>query len=279
MRRSFWRTYSTSLVCGWDRCCCRRPLQSQLWSRWGSFLQRGFEAPYWFYWSPTQKSRCSRPDGTQPGGESGQTCVGNIVAEGQSVWETCFSVLRFIFFLTRWMNLQSLHTHRGSFYKQDLPHFLHTLVFSAAFQRERKVTQRSHRLEEAKFLQRCDSVHFINWNRSFNFGRPDRGQPITTAEWRGLSFPRSEKLIYLGWQLLRASLFPQFWSFCYRSDKLTLYPVTSDSFSIALTCSQFRKIFQLVSFHSIFDGGRFGAGKKPPKNYANNVKMTLTEIE
>lgn len=134
--------------------------------------------------------------------------------------------------------------------------------FSAAFQHERKVTQWSHRLKEAKFLQRCGSVHFINGNRSFNFGRPDRGQPITTAEWQGLSFPRSEKLIYLGWQLLRASLFPQFWSFCYRSDKLTLYPVTSDSFSIALTCSQFRKIFELVSFHSIFDGGRFGAEKK-----------------
>lgn len=170
-------------------------------------------------------------------------------------------------FFNRLMNLKSLlvwlHTHWGGFYKQGLQHFLHTLA--SAFQRERKVTQWSHRLKEAKFLQRCDSVHFINWNRSFNFGRPDRGQPITTAEWRGLSFPRSEKLIYLGWQLLRASLFPQFWSFCYRSDKLTLYPVTSDSFSIALTCSQFRKIFELVSFHSIFDGGRFGAEKKPPR--------------
>lgn len=137
MRRSFWLTYSTSLVCGWDRCCCRRPLQSQLWSRWGSFLQRGFEAPYWFYWSPTQKSRCSRPDGTQPGGKSGQTCVENIVAEGQSVWETCFSAQRFIFFLNRLMNLKSLlvwlHTHWGGFYIQDLPHFLHTLVLAKLF--------------------------------------------------------------------------------------------------------------------------------------------------
>lgn len=49
-------------------------------------------------------------------------------------------------------------------------------------------------------------------------------------------------------------------SFCdLLSDRLTLYPVTSDSFSVALTCSQFRKIFELVRFHSMFAGGCLGA--------------------
>lgn len=72
-------------------------------------------------------------------------------------------------------------------------------------------------------------------------------------------FPLQWESHLLGWQQPRLCLFPQFWSFCYYSDKLTLYPVTSDSFSIALTCSQFRKIFELVRFHSIFPGGWLGA--------------------
>lgn len=49
--------------------------------------------------------------------------------------------------------------------------------FSLAFQCERNVIQCSHWLKGAKFLQCRDSVHFINRNRSFNFGRPDRASP------------------------------------------------------------------------------------------------------
>ena len=80
-----------------------------------------------------------------------------------------------------------------------------------------------------------------------------------TLECWGLSFHCNEKAIYWHDSCRGSICFPQFWTFCYYSDKLTLYPVTSDSFSIALTCSQFRKIFELVRFHSIFPGGWLGA--------------------
>lgn len=43
---------------------------------------------------------------------------------------------------------------------------------------------------------------------------------------------------------------------------LTLYPVTSDSFSRAFTCSQFRMILELDVFHMTFTGGWLGAGEK-----------------
>ena len=40
---------------------------------------------------------------------------------------------------------------------------------------------------------------------------------------------------------------------------LTLYPVTSDSFSMAFTCSQLSNTFVSVAFQTTFPGGWLGA--------------------
>lgn len=85
--------------------------------------------------------------------------------------------------------------------------------------------------------------------------------PIHNAGVLRSIFPLQWESHLLGWQLLRLYLFPHFYTFCYYSHKLTLYPVTSDSFSIALTCFQFRKILELVKLHSMFPGGWLGAAR------------------
>lgn len=52
--------------------------------------------------------------------------------------------------------------------------------------------------------------------------------------------------------------------------KLTLYPVTSDSFSMALTCSQLSNTLVSVAFQTTFPGGWLGAW---------NAKWELKQIE
>lgn len=140
-------TYSTSLVCGWDHRCCPRPLRSELWSQWGSFLQSGFEAPHWFYWSLAQKSCRSRPDDTQPAGEGGQTCSlwKTASQKGRRVCEMCF--LSCLLFTAGLLNSKCLgrllvwpNTKWRGFYKQDLWRLRHTSVetlVSVAFQSKR----------------------------------------------------------------------------------------------------------------------------------------------
>lgn len=46
-----------------------------------------------------------------------------------------------------------------------------------------------------------------------------------------------------------------------RPGRLTLYPVTADSCSVALTWSQLSSTFVSVVFQTTFPGGRLGAGK------------------
>lgn len=48
---------------------------------------------------------------------------------------------------------------------------------------------------------------------------------------------------------------------CWPTPPLTLYPVTSDSSSRALTCSQLRITFVSVAFQTTFPGGCLGAGR------------------
>lgn len=60
-------------------------------------------------------------------------------------------------------------------------------------------------------------------------------------------------------------------------DMLTLYPMTSDSFSRGFTCSQFSIILEFDVFHMTFEGGWLGAIKDTRFN--KSITQTQTDFQ
>lgn len=156
------------------------------------------------------------------------------------------------------------NTEWRGFYKQDLWHLCHTSVetlVSAAFQSKRTAIKCRIAGKELNFSSIL-TVFLLSTGTDLLILEGQTGPAHNNTGVARSIFPREREAHLFGMTVAEGLIVPQLWCFCYHTDKLTLYPVTSDSFSIVLTCSQFRKILELLSFHSMFSGGRFGAAEQ-----------------